>query len=70
MGAGILKKENCFPVLTLDSEELHYTLKGGKDVQISKYYWENDPSRNKNATIRLNKNIFRLSSLISINSKT
>lgn len=47
------KKENYFPTLTLESEELHYTLKGGKDVEISKYYRENDPSKSKTATIRL-----------------
>jgi hypothetical protein len=35
---GDIKKENCFPVLTMYSEELHYTRKGGKDVFINKYH--------------------------------
>ncbi len=48
------KKENCFPALTIESEELHYTLKGGKDIQISKYYRASDPERSQTATIRLN----------------
>lgn len=47
------KKKDCFPALTLQSEELHYTLKGGKDVTISKYYREGDADKGKSAHIRL-----------------
>jgi hypothetical protein len=50
---GTSKKKDCFPALTLQSEELHYTLKGGKDVEINKYYRSNDPDHGKTATIRL-----------------
>lgn len=53
-GTGSTKKQNCFPALTMQSEELHYTLKGGKDVQISKYYRSGDPDKGRSATIRLN----------------
>jgi hypothetical protein len=49
---GAIKKENCFPVLTIQHEELHYTLKGGKDVQITKYYNADKPEA-ETATIRL-----------------
>lgn len=47
------KKKHCFPALTLNSEELHYTLKGGKDVTISKHYRQGDPDNGKSATIQL-----------------
>lgn len=46
------KKENCFPALTIQSEELHYTLKGGKDLQITKYY-NTGNLRGEAATIRM-----------------
>lgn len=46
---GSIKKENCFPPLTLHNEELHYTMKGGKSVDIQKHYGLNTNS----ATIRL-----------------
>jgi hypothetical protein len=38
--SGNIKKEVYFPPLTLRSEELHYTLRGGKRVRIEKYYYE------------------------------
>lgn len=49
------KKKDCFPALTLQSEELHYTLKGGRDVEINKYYRNGDPDKGRTATIRLNR---------------
>lgn len=51
---GNVKKTNCFPALTLQSEELHYTLKGGKDVNISKYYAADPNAKESAASIRLN----------------
>jgi hypothetical protein len=38
--SGNTKKEIYFPPLTLRSEELHYTLRGGKRVRIEKYYYD------------------------------
>lgn len=38
--SGNTKKEINFPPLTLRSEELHYTLRGGKRVRIEKYYYD------------------------------
>jgi hypothetical protein len=43
---------NNFPQLTLSSEEAHYTLKGGKDIQINKYYFS--AQNDQVANIRLN----------------
>jgi hypothetical protein len=45
---GVIKKENCFPALTLYSEELNYTLRGGKNLYIMKY-----SSDGNTATIRM-----------------
>lgn len=50
---GIIKKENGFPPLTIHSEELHYTMKGGKDVRITKYYQSHASLTGEAATIRL-----------------
>lgn len=35
---GLFWKDNYFPPLSLKEEELHYTLKGGVDIRISKMY--------------------------------
>ena len=47
------KKDSLFPPLTIHSEELHYTMKGGKDVRITKYYNLNGVLSGEAATIRL-----------------
>lgn len=36
------KRESYFPPMTLRSEELHYTLRGGKRVSIDKYYYDHN----------------------------
>lgn len=50
---GAVKKENCFPPLTMHSEELHYTMKGGKDVRVTKYYHADGSLTGEYATIKL-----------------
>lgn len=51
---GNTKKEKSFPPLTIQQEELHYTLKGGKDIRITKYYNQTGNLTGESATIRLN----------------
>jgi hypothetical protein len=46
-------KENCLPPLTISHEELHYTMKGGKPIRITKYYGTGDTLRGESATIRI-----------------
>lgn len=49
------KKEKRFPALTLHSEELHFTMRGGKDLNVTKYYGSNDSSETeKSASIQIN----------------
>lgn len=50
---GLSWKDNHFPPLSLKEEELHYTLKGGVDIRISKIYnWPT--TENASAQISLN----------------
>lgn len=50
---GLSWKDNHFPPLSLKEEELHYTLKGGVDIRISKIYnWPTN--ENVGAIITLN----------------
>jgi len=51
--SGNIKKEKNFPALTLQIEELHYTMKGGKDVRITKSYNTFEPEKETLALIRL-----------------
>ena len=43
-GAGHTKKTHCFPPLTLQSEELNYTMRGGKRCLITKHYLSTNSS--------------------------
>ncbi len=47
------KKATVFPYIILQQEELRYTLKGGKDVQIYKNYHTAIEGRDKVADIRI-----------------
>ena len=47
------KKENVLSPLTLYTEEIRYTLKGGKNVEIYKYYFTGIEDRDKIANISL-----------------
>lgn len=49
-----VKKEKNFPILTLQTEELHFTMKGGKDVHVTKYYPGNGGGQEYTARIMLN----------------
>lgn len=51
-----LKKEKRFPELTLASEELHFTMKGGKDLSVKKYYsvFAAEPDNENSAQLCLN----------------
>ncbi len=52
---GTIKKEKRFPDLTLRHEELHFTMRGGKDLSVSKYYSTNtSPEGDSQAQIMLN----------------
>lgn len=48
------KKEKTFPALMLQNEELHFIMKGGKDVRVTKYYSGNNNDREATARIQLN----------------
>lgn len=52
--AGNTKKTNSFPPMTLRSEELNYTMKGGKRVNITKYYEFNKPDEEAKCFISYN----------------
>jgi hypothetical protein len=50
----LVKTKGVFPYIDLLSEEIHYTLKGGKDIAITKYYNSQTTLRGEHANIRLN----------------
>jgi len=52
--AGNTKKTNCFPPVALRTEELSYTMHGGKHCMITKHYMLNDKEEAK-CFIAINK---------------
>lgn len=54
-GTNAQKKEHCFPALTLQNEELSYTLKRGRRVFISKRYYDHNTQQHHLASIRLDQ---------------
>jgi hypothetical protein len=52
--AGNIKKTHHFPPMMLRSEELNYTMRGGKRVNISKYYQFNKEDEEANCFISYN----------------
>ncbi len=61
----IIKKEKRIPALTLVNEELHFTMRGGKDLRIIKNYkWYPDMADNHLAEIHLNSK--KLPSIVPI----
>lgn len=53
--AGHTKKTNCFPPLTLRSEELNYTMPGGKHCMITKYYQFNEKPEEAKCNIAIDR---------------
>ena len=50
----LIKKEKRFPALTLRREELHFTMRGGKDLSVQKYYATSTFFEDSQAHISLN----------------